>query len=124
MQTLKLACSSPGPRGLLQSTQYESELLNAGGPGGRQTSGATVVTSSRRAPPRLEFDHHCDECSFHSKSDVSLILHKMNHSIVDQQYVLSATSFTTRNSNSKNIYNCPACDSGSSLTRHEVYRHI
>ncbi|KAI2806688.1 hypothetical protein BLOT_008645 [Blomia tropicalis] len=44
---------------------------------------------------KIEFDHHCDDCSFHSKSDVSLILHKMNHSIVEQQYVLSSTDTHT-----------------------------
>lgn len=75
-------------------------------------------------PKQIEFDHRCDECTFHSKSDVSLILHKINHSLVEQQHVLSATSFTTRNQNSKNIYTCPACNSANKMTRHEVYRHI
>ena len=86
--------------------------------------GADLDVIEIEMPRRIQFDHRCDECSFHSKSDVSLILHKMNHSIVEQQYVLSTTSFTTRNSNSKNVYICPACDQGINLTRHEVYRHI
>lgn len=78
-------------------------------------------------PPKLqrliEYIHECDECQFKTKSNVSLILHKMNHQITDHHYMLSTTSFTTRNSNSKSIYKCSACDTDK-LTRHQVYRHI
>ncbi|OTF73032.1 hypothetical protein BLA29_000832, partial [Euroglyphus maynei] len=72
---------------------------------------------------QIEYIHECDECQFKTKSNVSLILHKMNHQITDQHYILSTTSFTTRNSNSKSIYKCSACDTDQ-LTRHQVYRHI
>ncbi|CAG2180998.1 unnamed protein product, partial [Oppiella nova] len=68
--------------------------------------------------------HTCDECPFDTKSEVSIILHKMNHGITQKQFVLSTTCFTTRNTNSKNTYACPACDDAPRLTRHEVYRHI
>lgn len=68
--------------------------------------------------------HTCDECPFDTKSEVSIILHKMNHGIGQKQFVLSTTCFTTRNTNSKNTYSCPACDDAPRLTRHEVYRHI
>lgn len=68
--------------------------------------------------------HTCDECPFDTKSEVSIILHKMNHGISQKQFVLSTTCFTTRNTNSKNTYSCPACDDAPRLTRHEVYRHI
>jgi chromosome segregation ATPase len=68
--------------------------------------------------------HTCDECPFDTKSEVSIILHKMNHGIAQKQFILSTTCFTTRNTNSKNTYSCPACDEAPKLTRHEVYRHI
>lgn len=68
--------------------------------------------------------HTCDECTFDTKSEVSIILHKMNHNIQQKQFILSTTCFTTRNTNSKNTYACPACDDAPKLTRHEVYRHI
>ncbi|CAG2107903.1 unnamed protein product [Medioppia subpectinata] len=68
--------------------------------------------------------HTCDECPFDTRSEVSIILHKMNHGIAQKQFVLSTTCFTTRNTNSKNTYSCPACDDAPRLTRHEVYRHI
>lgn len=84
----------------------------------------TAIVAPRATSSKVVFEHRCDECNFRSKSVVSLILHKINHSIVEQQYLLSSTAFTTRNSNSKAIYNCPACDEGTNLTRHEVYRHI
>ena len=71
-----------------------------------------------------EPSHTCDECPFDTKSEVSIILHKMNHGIAQKQFVLSTTCFTTRNTNSKNTYSCPACDDAPRLTRHEVYRHI
>ena len=73
---------------------------------------------------KIEFLHQCDQCQYRTRSEVSLILHKMNHCINEQQYYLSTHYFTTRNSNSKSIYECPACDTGTKLTRHEVYRHI
>lgn len=72
---------------------------------------------------KIDYIHECDECTFKTKSNVSLILHKMNHKIKELQYQLSTSSFTTRNSNSKSIYKCSACDTGD-LTRHQVYRHI
>lgn len=67
--------------------------------------------------------HICDECPWETKSEVSLILHKLNHAITIRNHLLSTNSFTTRNTNSKSTYCCPACDA-TSLTRHEVYRHI
>lgn len=93
-------------------------------PGNGDSVEASIATVAVATPSKVVFEHRCDECNFRSKSVVSLILHKMNHSIVEQQYLLSSTAFTTRNSNSKAIYNCPACDEGTNLTRHEVYRHI
>lgn len=81
-------------------------------------------TRSSVRKSRIQFVHQCDECSFETKSDVSVILHKMNHAIPDEPNKLAYTSFTTRNFNSKAIYNCPACDAGVNLTRHEVYRHV
>lgn len=89
-----------------------------------QGDAESLGTAGPSTPAKVVFEHRCDECNFRSKSDVSLILHKMNHSIVEQQFVLSTSAFTTRNSNTKAIYHCPACDSGANLTRHEVYRHI
>lgn len=78
----------------------------------------------RTATKIQEPTHTCDECPFDTKSEVSIILHKMNHGISQKQFILSTQSFTTRNTNSKNTYTCPACDEAPNLTRHEVYRHI
>ncbi|XP_054164498.1 zinc finger protein 407-like [Oppia nitens] len=82
------------------------------------------TTRKRTITKISEPAHTCDECAFDTKSEVSIILHKMNHGITQKQFVLSTTCFTTRNTNSKNTYSCPACDDAPRLTRHEVYRHI
>jgi hypothetical protein len=81
-------------------------------------------TRKRTVTKISEPTHTCDECPFDTKSEVSIILHKMNHGIAQKQFILSTTCFTTRNTNSKNTYSCPACDEAPKLTRHEVYRHI
>ncbi len=110
------------PRAAAEAAAASSSTFTPA-PGDVDSLGAAAAAAAS-TPTRIIFEHRCDECNFRSKSDVSLILHKMNHSIVEQQFVLSTTAFTTRNSNTKAIYNCPACDSGANLTRHEVYRHI
>jgi rubrerythrin len=82
------------------------------------------LTRKRTVTKISEPTHTCDECPFDTKSEVSIILHKMNHGIAQKQFILSTACFTTRNTNSKNTYSCPACDDAPKLTRHEVYRHI
>lgn len=72
----------------------------------------------------IEEIHTCDECNFETKSEVSVILHKLNHKVTSQALLLPTNSFTTRSTNSKSEYICPCCDEGVKLTRHEVYRHI
>lgn len=89
----------------------------------RHVTGASSC-DPRSSSERVQFVHQCDQCQFATRSEVSLILHKINHGIREQHFSLSTQHFTTRNSNSKSIYDCPACDEGASLTRHEVYRHI
>ncbi|KAH9407615.1 hypothetical protein TYRP_012437 [Tyrophagus putrescentiae] len=94
------------PRAAAEAAAASSSTFTPA-PGDVDSLGAAAAAAAS-TPTRIIFEHRCDECNFRSKSDVSLILHKMNHSIVEQQFVLSTTAFTTRNSNTKAIYNCPA----------------
>lgn len=82
-------------------------------------------SSSSSGITRVVFVHKCDECDvFSTKSDVSLILHKMNHAIAEKQYRLEVGSFTTRTANTSDIYECPVCVEGPKMTLHEVYLHL
>lgn len=82
---------------------------------GASTSGIT----------RLVFIHKCDECDvFSTKSDASMILHKINHAIVEEQDRFQVDSFTTRKPNTKDIYKCPVCVDEHKMTLHQVYFHI
>lgn len=74
--------------------------------------------------PVLKFnaDSICDVCQFKTRSEVSLFLHRINHSLTQKHLQLPTTIFTTKNHNSSFLYKCPACDN--KFTRHEIYTHI
>ena len=68
-------------------------------------------------------EHVCDSCQFRTKSEVSLLLHKVNHGLTQKNLQLPTTIFTTKNNtNHSFLYRCPACDG--KFTRHEIYSHI
>jgi hypothetical protein len=71
---------------------------------------------------KLNGEQVCDTCQFRTKSEVSLLLHKVNHGLTQKHLQLPTTIFTTKNNNSSFLYKCPACDG--KFTRHEVYSHI
>ena len=72
---------------------------------------------------RVNGEHVCEGCQFRTKSEVSLLLHKVNHGLTQKNLQLPTTIFTTKNNtNHSFLYRCPACDG--KFTRHEVYSHI
>ncbi|XP_054164500.1 transcriptional repressor CTCFL-like [Oppia nitens] len=71
-------------------------------------------------------DFHCDKCDFKTKSEVSLILHTINHKLShpnQRRLILHPNMFSNRNPNNSYLYMCPICD-GTALTRNEIYPHI
>ncbi|CAG2162957.1 unnamed protein product [Oppiella nova] len=81
-------------------------------------------------------DIECDKCDFKTRSEVSLILHTINHKLShpnQRRLILHPNMFSSRNPNSSYLYMCPICDghitgflslNGSALTRNEIYPHI
>ena len=71
-------------------------------------------------------DIACDKCDFKTKSEVSLILHTINHKLShpnQRRLILHPNMFSSRNPNSSYLYMCPICE-GTALTRNEIYPHI
>ncbi|XP_054164794.1 zinc finger protein 407-like [Oppia nitens] len=71
---------------------------------------------------KVNDENVCHTCQFRSKSQVSLLLHQVNHGLTQKHLQLPTTIFTTKNNNNSFLYRCPACDG--KFTRHEVYSHI
>ena len=83
----------------------------------------TIQFSTANRVIRVNGEHVCDSCQFRTKSEVSLLLHKVNHGLTQKNLQLPTTIFTTKNNmNQSFLYRCPACDG--KFTRHEVYSHI
>lgn len=79
--------------------------------------------SSGNKVVRVNGEHVCDSCQFRTKSEVSLLLHKVNHGLTQKNLQLPTTIFTTKNNTNQSfLYRCPACDG--KFTKHEVYSHI
>lgn len=71
-------------------------------------------------------DIECDKCDFRTRSEVSLILHTINHKLShpnQRRLILHPNMFSSRNPNSSYLYMCPICE-GTALTRNEIYPHI
>lgn len=75
-----------------------------------------------------EVNHICDECQFETKSQVSLFVHKLNHSFgasTPRHLHLPTRVFTTKSDGAVTFtYKCGSCDESNSFSRHEIYPHI
>ncbi|CAG2111512.1 unnamed protein product [Medioppia subpectinata] len=95
-----------------------------------QTSHEAIVQTTHQSlfptvnkSVRVSDEHNvCDTCQFRSKSQVSLLLHQVNHGLTQKHLQLPTTIFTTKNNNNSFLYRCPQCEG--KFTRHEVYSHI
>lgn len=89
-----------------------------------QQSNQTIKTEDIKQ----EVTQVCDECQFETKSQVSLFIHKLNHSLgssTPRHLHLPTRVFTTKSEGIVNFsYKCPSCDESSPLARHEIYPHI
>lgn len=115
----------------LEVAKYQQHFQNL------QQSGLTLqsVQSNQHLTQNIkteenspEESHICDECQFETKSQVSLFIHKLNHTLgatTPRHLHLPTRVFTTKaDSNLTFTYKCPSCDEASPLTRHEIYPHI
>ena len=86
------------------------------------------LTHSVKEEPNPDETHICDECQFETKSQVSLFIHKLNHTLgssTPRHLHLPTRVFTTKpDTNVTFTYKCPSCDEATTLSRHEVYPHI
>jgi hypothetical protein len=87
-----------------------------------QTTHQSLFPTMGKAVRGAGDEHTCDSCQFRTKSQVSLLLHKVNHGLTQKHLQLPTTIFTTKNNNNSFLYRCPACEG--KFTRHEVYSHI
>ena len=84
--------------------------------------GYKIQFQSHESVLKFNADSICDVCQFKTRSEVSLFLHRINHSLTQKHLQLPTTIFTTKNHNSSFLYKCPACDN--KFTRHEIYTYL